>query len=411
MGRALRPFERDVACDAEPARTPCVRHRHAPEFEDGRRAVRPRDLDIDRPGRILTRSVTRQQFRERAAGQLVGGHREERGGRVVRGPNLLRLHVGKQGGHRLRREHAFGIRGGRLGERTRILQLGETGFERGDTRQLGPRLLRGATRLRLGRGQFVLPRLELLHPGLQFLDALRLVRHRRRALSRVLLDFLARDALGHGQQPVGGLELLDLALEVGDAAPVLLAAVEQLGYERRHAHRVGAGLDAVDGDGQFLERRAAREESIGAHLRRECLVLRPFDAERQQEHRQVAEQRVFLQAPAQREAVDQRQEHVAHDCPRPLVARDLERLETRVRPQYVVTTRLEQRLDRRQVLFALVGQQNGTHRPESMRCRARGTNGVPVRREARHRSRPGGRGRCVLFARRRRAYDAFERHP
>ena len=94
----------------------------------------------------------------------------------------------------------------------------------------------------------------------------------------------------------------------------------------------------------------------------------------------MVQQRVFLEAAAECEAVQQRQQHVADHRLGPLVARDLERLEPVAGPQHVMPAGLQQRLDRRKILFALVGQQHGSHRVESMRCLAGRTNGDRPRR-------------------------------
>ena len=110
------------------------------------------------------------------------------------------------------------------------------------------------------------------------------------ALARLPLGMLARDALGDFELLVGRLEIPELALEIDETTAVLLAPLQQFRNQRGHPHRARARRLLVDGIREVLELGAARQEPVGTDLRREGLVLRAFDAERQQQHRQVLQQ-------------------------------------------------------------------------------------------------------------------------
>ena len=76
----------------------------------------------------------------------------------------------------------------------------------------------------------------------------------------------------------------------------------------------------------------------------------------------MAQHRVFLEPAAQRETVEQRQQHVAHHRMRRFLPRHLERLESGVRLEDAMPAGLQQRLDRREVLVTFIGEQYGSHR-------------------------------------------------
>ncbi len=89
----------------------------------------------------------------------------------------------------------------------------------------------------------------------------------------------------------------------------------------------------------------------------------------------MLQQRVFLDTPAEREAVEPRQQHVAHQDVGRVVARQVEGFESVARACNAVSARLQQSLDRGEVLIAFVGQQDGLHGRASMPRAGPGTNG------------------------------------
>ena len=129
----------------------------------------------------------------------------------------------------------------------------------------------------------------------------------------------------------------------------------------------GGFVDRVD---EFLERRAARQEALRTDFGREGLVLRAFDAERVQHERQVQVRGVLAQAPAEREAVEARQLHVADDGVGRVGANRVERFDAGAGLQDAMAARLQHAFDGVQVLVAFVGQQDGLHRGVQAPCGA-----------------------------------------
>ena len=228
--------------------------------------------------------------------------------------------------------------------------------------------------------QLLLARFEVLHPALQLPDPRGVGRRDVDALARLPFGMLARDAFGDLELLLGRLEVPELAFEIDQPATILLAPIQQFRYQRGHPQRTRARRLLVDGIGEILELGTAWQESVGADLRRKRFVLGALDAERQQQHRQVLQQWVFLDAAAEREPVEFGQQHVAHDDVGRVAARSLERLDTGTGLEHAVTTGMQQRFERREILVAFVGQQDGFHSRASTPARREPRLGRSVRR-------------------------------
>jgi hypothetical protein len=261
----------------------------------------------------------------------------------------------------LRRESTLGIVDCRLQARTRRLQFVDPCLEQRDPADLGARFFHRAARLRLGLDGLALRGLQFADPQLQLTDAYRFRRGEFGTGACLVFGALARDTFSHGQLLVRRFGVTELLFEVAEPPAILLATVKQFRHQRRHAHRAGPGWRLVEDRGEFFQRRTPRKESLRPDFGGKGLVLRAFDAERMQQHRQVHERRVLAQPAAQCKAVEPRQHHVAHERIGIPGANEVEGLDASLRLEHAVTARLQHALDGCEILVAFVGKQHGLH--------------------------------------------------